>query len=166
MILEFKEEQKFDQWWFWFLLIAASNFVFYHIYMELMAQESFQISIGLIISALLVVAFYITFFTIRLKTEIDKDGIRMKYSPFFIQKNIEWKDIKSVKVIDYGFIGGWGVRFWTKYGTVYNTRGSKGLAIELKNGDKFLIGTREEKEMKKVVVPLARKHLTNKGFSF
>ena len=50
--------------------------------------------------------------------------------------------------LDYGFIGGYGIRLWTKYGTVYNTSGKIGLAITLNNGDKFLIGTQKSDELK------------------
>jgi hypothetical protein len=53
-----------------------------------------------------------------------------------------------MKVLNYGFVGGWGVRLWTKYGTVYNVKGNIGLAIELKNGTKFLIGTQKEIELR------------------
>lgn len=61
------------------------------------------------------------------------------------------KDIKSAKVVNYGFVGGWGIRLWTAYGTVYNIKGNKGLAIELFNGEKFLIGTQKENELKIIV---------------
>ena len=45
--------------------------------------------------------------------------------------------------VHYGFVGGWGIRFFTAYGTVYNMRGTKGLAINLEKGKKFLIGTQK-----------------------
>ena len=44
-------------------------------------------------------------------------------------------------------MGGWGIRLWTKYGTVFNIKGKKGLAIELYSGKKFLIGTQKEIEL-------------------
>ncbi len=50
------------------------------------------------------------------------------------------------------WICGWlGIWLFTKYGTVYNTRGNKGLALELKNGKKFLIGTQKMEELSEVV---------------
>jgi len=54
-------------------------------------------------------------------------------------------------VVDYGFVGGWGVRWWTKFGTVYNVMGRIGLAIELKNGKKLLIGTQKKTEVGAIV---------------
>ena len=69
----------------------------------------------------------------------------------FIKKRVSWKEIKSAEVVNYGFVGGWGIRLWTNFGTVYNIKRNKGLAIELTNGKKFLIGTQKETEMNKVM---------------
>ena len=71
----------------------------------------------------------------------------MRFFPL-VKKDIKWKDIKDVQVIEYGFVGGFGIRLGTKYGTVYNIKGNKGLAIELTNGKKYLIGTQKETELK------------------
>ena len=65
----------------------------------------------------------------------------------FTRIRVEWNEIKNAKVVNYGFVGGWGIRLWTQYGTVYNMKGNKGLAIELKTGKKFLIGTQKEVEL-------------------
>jgi hypothetical protein len=86
----------------------------------------------------------------KLKTEIDRHGIRWEFIPF-IKKRVSWSEVKSAKTVNYGFVGGWGIRLGTRYGTVYNTRGNKGLAVELKNGKKFCIGTQKEPELNKVL---------------
>ena len=54
-------------------------------------------------------------------------------------------------LIGLGAIAVYGIRLGSKYGTVYNMSGDKGLAIELNNGKKFVIGTQKELELKKVV---------------
>ena len=72
----------------------------------------------------------------QLKTTVDRNGIEMRFVPF-IYKKITWNEIESAEVLNYGFVGGWGIRLWTKYGTVYNIKGNKGLAIKLKNGKQF-----------------------------
>lgn len=81
---------------------------------------------------------------------IDSSGIDMRFSPLS-SKKVKWSEIDSAEVVDYGFVGGWGVRLGSKYGTVYNVNGSKGLALKLKNGKKFVIGTQKEDELKSVV---------------
>ena len=70
----------------------------------------------------------------------------MQFVPF-IKKHVDWNEVKSIKVIDYGFVGGWGIRLGTTFGTVYNIKGKMGLAIELINGKKFLIGTQKAEEL-------------------
>ena len=105
---------------------------------------------GLIIFSMFIFGLIAMFWFMRLKTEIDQNEIRINFFPF-IKKRVNWKEIKNAEIVNYGFVGGWGIRLWTKYGTVYNTKGDKGLAIELLNGKKILIGTQKETELRKIV---------------
>ncbi|MEI6866527.1 hypothetical protein [Flavicella sp.] len=86
----------------------------------------------------------------KLTTEINITEVKIKFVPF-LKKNVKWSDIKKSEIVNYGFVGGWGIRLGTKYGTVYNTKGKTGLVIELNNGNKFLIGTQKEDELKRVL---------------
>ncbi len=153
----FIEKQKFTQWWLWGLLTAlfvGSLFVFYKqiIIHEPMGDNPTPNGIiyGLFILILLLI---VLFYTIELRTQIDKDAIQMHFFPF-VKKDIKWREIETAKVVNYGFVGGWGIRLWTKYGTVYNIKGKMGLAIALKNGKKFLIGTQKEAELKAFIEKL------------
>lgn len=152
--MEFKEVQKFNQWWLWLLLAVIGLLPIIGIYVQLIEGEKFgnkPMSDAGLITFLVVIFLVIGLFLIlRLKTNIDRAGIKMQYVPF-VKKNVSWKDIESVEVLDYGFVGGWGIRLWTAYGTVYNVRGSKGLAIKLTNGKKFLIGTQKASELEAVL---------------
>ena len=58
-------------------------------------------------SFILVLLLVVLFYTMALRTNIDKDGIQMQFFPF-IKKNIKWHEIKTLKVVNYGFVGGWG----------------------------------------------------------
>lgn len=84
---------------------------------------------------------------IRLITEIDNQCIQFAMRPF-VKKTIYWRDVAKAEVINYGWVGGWGVKGSKKYGKVYNTSGSRGLHLVLKNGDQFVIGTQKEKELR------------------
>ena len=154
MKIEFKEEQKFTQWWLWLILIGIGVFPIFGIYKQLIIGEKFgdkpMSDFGLIIFSVFIISLIAMFWFMRLKTEIDQNEIRINFFPF-TKKRVNWKEIKSAKIVNYGFVGGWGIRLWTKYGTVYNTKGNKGLAIELLNGKKFLIGTQKESELNKIV---------------
>jgi hypothetical protein len=153
MKIDFKEEQKFTQWWLWIFLIAIGIFPIFGIYKQLIVGEKFgdkpMSDSGLIFSCLLGFSIIAMFWLMRLKTEINQEEIRIDFFPL-VKKRISWKKIKSVEIVNYGFVG-WGIRFWTKFGTVYNTKGNIGLAIELLNGEKCLIGTQKEKELKGII---------------
>tara|TARA_R110002051_G_scaffold298754_3_gene365715 strand:- start:5621 stop:6100 length:480 start_codon:yes stop_codon:yes gene_type:complete len=159
MKTEFAEEQKFTQWWLWLILIAIGLLPVYGIYKQLIIGEDFgskpMSNLGLIIFSVFVLCFILLFYFMRLKTEIDPKEIRMRFFPF-VQKSIPWSEIKDAKLVNYGFVGGWGIRLWTSYGTVYNTKGNKGLAIELLDGKKLLIGTQREADLQKFLDRLER----------
>lgn len=87
---------------------------------------------------------------IKLKTEISKTECKLKFFPF-LSKTVNWNEVVLAEIVDYGFVRGWGIRKWTSYGTVYNIKGKKGLAIVLKDGSKFLIGTQKENDLKDVI---------------
>ena len=157
MKLLFQEQQKFNQWWLWLLLATVALVPFYAFFQ--MFTTSDDISEKLLNNKSILIPFavfmvVIGFFLItKLKTEIDQEELRLKFFPF-TKKTVKWSEVKSAKVIQYGFVGGWGIRLYTQYGTVYNTRGNKGLAIELKNGNKFLIGTQKQIELTKIIEKL------------
>lgn len=152
MKTEFKEEQKFTQWWLWLILIPVGILPIFGIYKQLILGDKFgdkpMSDLGLIILTIFIFSLIGLFFIMKLKTSIDKNGIQMSFFPF-VRKKVNWNEIKNIEVVNYGFVGGWGIRLWTKYGTVYNMKGNKGLAIELNNGKKFLIGTQKETELRK-----------------
>lgn len=145
----FLEVQKFDQKWLWVLLIVLSV-VILAVQLSVFFNSSVERSgFGFYFSlfnVFLVIGLVWLFVVMKLKTSIDKEKISMKFFPFF-RKEVAWRDIKKSEVLDYGFVGGWGIRLWTKYGTVYNTKGSKGLFIQLNDDKKFLIGTQRPDEL-------------------
>lgn len=154
---EFEETQKFTQWWLWLILIPIACLPIIGIYKQLILGIKFgdkpMSDFGLIVFSILIFLLIALFLVMKLKTFIDKDEIQMNFYPF-VKKQIKWNKIKNAEVVNYGFVGGWGIRLWTAYGTVYNVRGNKGLAIELHDGKKFLIGTQKEIELKEVLKKL------------
>lgn len=151
MKTNFTETQKFTQWWLWLILIAVSAIPFYAIVQQIILDkgpfgDKPMPNEGLIITGLIMASLILLFYVLKLETQINKTSIHFNFFPF-VSKTILWEEVKAAKVIDYGFVGGWGIRLWTGYGTVYNVRGSKGLLVELKNGKQFIIGTQKEKEL-------------------
>ena len=101
---------------------------------------------GLLIFLVLMLAFDYCFWMLRLITEVDATTIKINFFPL-AKREIRWSEVKTYQIVDYGFVGGWGIRMGTKYGTVYNTKGKIGLALELTNGRKYCIGTQKEEEL-------------------
>lgn len=146
----YQEKQKFNQPFVWIIL---AFFLIFHIYI-IYQQISLKSPVGdnplpnsmLIITTISTVVMIVAIVFTRLDTEISKTGIVFGFVPFF-KRRINWEEVQHAEVIDYGFIGGWGLRFTFKYGTVYNVRGRYGLSILLKNGKKLMIGTQKQVEM-------------------
>ncbi len=124
------------------------------IYKQIIMGEPFggnpMSNTGLVVFAVFIFSLVGLLILIKLKTTIDTNKIEMNFFPF-VRRTIKWTEIKKAEVVNYGFVGGWGIRLWTQYGTVYNIKGNKGLAIELLNGKKYLIGTQKETEMNEIV---------------
>jgi len=161
----FKEEQNFTQLWLWILLTGIGLIPILGIYKQLILGEKFgekpMPDIVLILFSLLVFGIIAFIKSIRLSTEIDKNEIRIHFYPL-LKKQIKWNEVKHAEVENYGFVGGWGIRFWPKYGTIYNIKGNKGLVIELLNGKKLVIGTQKESELKLFLEGLRIKDIVHK----
>ncbi|SNR41608.1 hypothetical protein SAMN04488009_1520 [Maribacter sedimenticola] len=154
----FKETQKFTQGWLWILLITPLALLVYQVLapifqtvpntsgnlsFSITAPKSFWISFLVLLLVILLIAFS------KLKTIITEDTIQIRHL-LFVKKIINTKDIEKAEMITYGFVG-YGIRLSLKHGTVYNVKGNTGLAIILKNGSKYLIGTQKKKELSGVI---------------
>ena len=153
MNIFFKEEQKFSQWWLWLIMIGIGNIPIFGIYKQFILGEKFgdnpMSDVGLIIFSIFIFGVIVLFWLMRLKTIINNKEIHVSFFPF-VNKHILWTDVKSARVIKYGFVG-YGIRIGMTHGNVYNTSGNKGLSLELFNGKKYLIGTQKEAELERVL---------------
>lgn len=89
---------------------------------------------------------YFFFGYLELRTEIDPSGIRVRLRGI-LSERFRWSQIQKHELITYRFVG-YGLRLLTRYGTVYNISGNRGLALTLKDGGKFLIGTQQPEVLK------------------
>ena len=85
--------------------------------------------------------------------------------PFHIKKkNIEWSEIKKVKIVKYNGIKeywGWGLRFMPGKGWCYTISGNHGIRLILLNEKKILIGTHRAVEISQIVDALENKGIIN-----
>jgi hypothetical protein len=149
----FFERQYFTQWWVWLLLLGLLALPLYGLYVQLVQDRPWgnnpMSDIGLAVFAISMAGFAYFFKWMRMDTVCDKDGMRVKFRPF-VNKRVHWKEIADARVVDYGFVG-YGIRYGSKYGTVYNVKGRLGLAVTTTNGLKFVIGTQRGQELEAVV---------------
>lgn len=85
------------------------------------------------------------FYRMQLRLKINQHSIIIQFGGL-VNRVVNWDDVSEYKIIDYGFVGGWGIRCSSKYGKIYSTGGSKGLFILTKNREKFVVGTKKPKE--------------------
>ena len=82
----FKETQRFSQWWIWLIFLAIVSFTGFGVYKQLVLKEPFgnnpMSNIGLLIFSGFILAIIILFLVMRLKTEINEQGITMHFRPF------------------------------------------------------------------------------------
>lgn len=149
----FKEVQRFTQWYIWILLLGLLCIPVYGIIQQLVFNKPFgdnpMSDLGLVIFFFGMLAFCFLFRMMQLKTTVTKEKITIQFIPF-LSKKISREEVAHAEIVKYGFVG-YGIRFSTTHGTVYNMKGNKGIALTLANKKKFLIGTQKPHELDDVI---------------
>ena len=132
----FYEKQQFRHVWIWLILILILLILLIPI-----ISGVFGVFLNIIL-LMIGYCFIWLFYSMKLITEIKKDGIQITFTPFtnFI---IPFNKIRSYKIREYRPIleyGGWGIRI-NRTGKAYTVSGKIGMHIELSNGKEILIGT-------------------------
>lgn len=148
MDARFNEMQRFTQWWLWLILLIAITPLFLITLYKgpLLGGESEYSKVEFLLLLACCILPFVVLKSVYLETKIDQKGIYLRFFPL-MRKTWRWSEIKRAETVNYGFVGGWGIRKWTQYGTVYNVRGDAGLAFELKNGKKYLVGTQKKEAL-------------------
>lgn len=150
----FKEEQRFTQWWVWFILIGIISVFLMGNYSQFILKTPFgnnpMSNSGLLIVTVVLTLLVVLFRFLTLKTIIDNNGIQYRFYPFEKKfHTIKWEDIESINVVKIRPIrdfGGWGIR-----GNCYSVKGNKAIQIYLKNNTKLFIGTQKETQVQEVI---------------
>ncbi len=148
---DFKETQRFTQWWLWLILIGTWGSIIYAF-----VQEPPQTNVAYWVTGLIAIGLPILFWQMRLTTRVSSDGIRVRFVPFhFKEQFYPWDSIESAQVRTYSPLreyGGWGIKYgFNGQGKVYNVSGNQGLQLIFKSGEKLLIGTKKPDEIQAAV---------------
>lgn len=148
----YKEVSKFDQW-FMMLIQLALFLLFLVCIIYLLKHEIYNIPAGkggrsISFTELLIVSFIpllILLFLryITLTVSVSADSIFVNLKPFRSQKYL-FENLRNIRLIKYDFLG-YGLRYSTTYGKVYNVKGNYGLSFTTNRGEKILIGIKDPK---------------------
>lgn len=152
----FFERQKFNQWWLWLILLGINGLFIFGVYKQIFGGQQFgdnpMSNDGLLFATGLTILLTVLFINFRLETQIERDGIYVRFFPFhFSFKHFPWDKISKSFVREYQPIseyGGWGLRLGLfGKGKAYNVSGNKGLQLEFTDHKKLLIGTNKPEEL-------------------
>jgi hypothetical protein len=161
----FREEQRFNQWWLWLLVLVPTAMVWYGAIQQLIFGKAFGdnptsdtgISIILVLFGVLLPLFM---YSLKLVTEVRQDGLYVRFYPFHLSfKRYQYESINSYKVREYSPLkeyGGWGIRYGLK-GMAYNVSGNLGVQLEFKGGKSLLIGSQKPEELVRYMQVAMRK---------
>ncbi len=155
----FKENQKFNQWWIWILLLGVNGLTGYGIIQQVILGKPFGdhpgSNLGLLMVFGLILLTVLLFFSLNLETVITKDGVYVKFFPFHLKfRHYPWEEIHKLYVRKYNPImeyGGWGIRGLGR-NKALNVSGNMGLQLELKEGRRLLIGTKKAEELSDAIL--------------
>ncbi|MSU21721.1 MAG: hypothetical protein EXS30_10040 [Pedosphaera sp.] len=77
-----------------------------------------------------------------LAIEITGGKLRWSFGPGLIRKRIALAEITSVKIVRTNVLEGWGIHL-SRFGWLYNVSGFDAVAITLRSGKRFALGTDE-----------------------
>ena len=92
-------------------------------------------------------------FQMHLRTEVRDNEVWVKFVLLWRPRNIPFEDILSAESVTYRPIrdyGGWGIRAGPK-GKAYNVSGDRGVQLELRGGEHFLIGSQLPGELAQAI---------------
>ena len=81
-----------------------------------------------------------------LTVEITEGELRWRFGPGLIRKRVSLDQIVSVQAVRTNWLEGWGIHL-SRYGWLYNVSGFDAVAIKMKNGQHFALGTDEPEKL-------------------
>ncbi|MBL8796892.1 MAG: hypothetical protein JNM56_23525 [Planctomycetia bacterium] len=153
----FEEEQSFSPCWFWLtlgasLLVLLAAFGPAYLAGQPAPVEAMAVSAGVVALMQLLVAALL--FGMKLRVAVDGERLHVRFTPF-VDRSISLAEIRSWEPRTYQPIveyGGWGIRYGLfGKGQAYNTRGNRGVQLELNDGSRLLIGSQRAEELAQAI---------------
>lgn len=101
----------------------------------------------LILMLILMIIFGLSAWIFRSMTvEISETELTWYFGPGFPRKHVLLSEVASADVIRTSFMNGWGIHY-TSRGWLYNVSGFGAVAITLKNGKRFCLGSDQPEKL-------------------
>lgn len=141
---KFKESQRFNQWWFWGLLVFAEGVVIYRLWRDYSLEELKEFNFDTYASLIIVSSVFLLLLLLRLDVTVDARGVCYKWYPFqYKYQVIPWAKIESIRIRHYNAVadfGGYGLRYTFKT-TAFIISGNYGIEITYRTKKrKFILG--------------------------
>ena len=81
-----------------------------------------------------------------LSIEVTETELRWHFGPGVIRRNIPRSEIESALPVRTNVLEGWGIHL-SRYGWLYNVSGFDAVAVRLRNGKQFALGTDQPQEL-------------------
>ncbi len=81
-----------------------------------------------------------------LTIRITEQALEWQFGLGLIRKEVPLKEIEGVEVTGTTVLQGWGIHY-TSRGWLYNVSGFRAIAVTLKNGKQFVLGTDEPEQL-------------------
>lgn len=82
----------------------------------------------------------------KLTVRVDNAALRVWFGPGLIHKQVRLAEIESCEPIRTKWTAGWGIHY-TRHGWLYNVRIGDAVAIRLRDGKRFCVGTDQPHEL-------------------
>ncbi len=89
-----------------------------------------------------------------LTIEVAEGQLRWRFGPGLIRKSVALTEIASAKPVRTNTLEGWGIHY-SRYGWLYNVSGFDAVAITLRNGKRFALGSDEPEKLAESLVQRA-----------
>ena len=86
-----------------------------------------------------------------LRIDVTETEVRWRFGPGLVRKSVPRGDIASAEPVRTSFIEGWGIHV-SRFGWLYNVSGYDAVAVTLRDGRKFALGTDEPQALAAVLM--------------
>ena len=151
----FCEQQSFAFWlrsFIVFSMLVAMGVVLFELFQKRAELKPANLPTAIAVIIIISVVMTLLFYSAKLKTQVQNDGLYIKFFPFHLRyKKFSADNIAQCFSRQYKPIreyGGWGIRCsWCGAGKAYNVSGNQGVQIIFENGKKLLIGSQKPQEL-------------------